>query len=118
MKRKNNGIHLLVDYQGRRVVSGVLGKDRVFHKNVETSQKLFCMNAYGIDEENFKELQALGCKAIELTERDTGKKYAIGFETFKSKAVPRRIEVWPPFLSPPEILEVIEPVEPAAGDAE
>lgn len=88
MKRKNNGIPLLVDYQGRRVVSGVLGKDRVFHKNVETRQKLFCMNAYGIDEENFKELQALGCKAIELTERDTGKKYAIGFETFKSKAVP------------------------------
>ncbi len=116
MKKKSNGIPLFVEYQGKRVVSGVLGKDGVFRKSVELRQKLFVMNAYGIDEENFRELQALGCKAIELTERDTGKKYAIDFETFKAKAVPRQIGKFGLRYYLP--LRYWQTLEPAAGGAE
>ncbi|MCG0276606.1 MAG: hypothetical protein L5655_10735 [Thermosediminibacteraceae bacterium] len=85
------GIPLYVDYQGKQVLSGILGPDKVFRKSVETKQKLFVMNAYGIDKSNFEELKALGCKAIELSERDTKKKYVIDFATFEQKAVPRKI---------------------------
>ncbi len=89
--RKSGGIPLYVDYQGKRVVSGILGPDKVFCKSVELRQKLLVMDAYGIDEENFRELNAFGCKAIELRERDTGRRYFIDFDTFKAKAVPRQI---------------------------
>lgn len=90
-KKRNNGIPLYVDYQGKRIVSGVLGRDGVFRKRVEVRQKLLKMDAYGIDRQNFRELTAFGCKAIQLTERDTGRVYTIDFATFKAKAVPRII---------------------------
>jgi len=89
--RKSGGIPLYVDYQGKRVVSGILGPDKVFRKSVELRQKLLVLNSYGIDEQNFRELNAFGCKGIELTERDTGRRYFIDFDTFKAKAVPRQI---------------------------
>ncbi|MDN5331415.1 MAG: hypothetical protein PWP45_640 [Tepidanaerobacteraceae bacterium] len=91
MKIKRNGIPLYVNYQGKQVVSGILGHDKVFRKSVETKQKLIVMDAYGIDEPNFEELKALGCEMIELIERDTGKKYLIDFATFEKMAVPRKI---------------------------
>lgn len=89
--KKSNGIPLYVDYQGKRIVSGVLGSDGVFRKRVELRQKLLVMNAYGIDEQSFRELAAFGCKAIQLTERDTGRVYIVDFAAFKAKAVPRTI---------------------------
>jgi hypothetical protein len=89
--KRGGGIPLFVEYQGRRVVSGILGKDKIFRKSVELRQKLLVMNSYGIDAENLQELNAFGCKGIELTERDTGRKYFVSFDTFKAKAVPRQI---------------------------
>jgi len=89
--KKSDGIPLYVNYQGKRIVSGVLGCDGVFRKRVELRQKLLVMDAYGIDHQNFRELAAFGCKAIKLTERDTGRVYTVDFATFKAKAVPRTI---------------------------
>jgi len=89
--KKSDGIPLYVDYQGKRIVSGLLGRDGVFRKRVELRQKLLVMNAYGIDEQNFRELAAFGCKAIQLTERDTGRVFIVDFDAFKAKAVPRQI---------------------------
>lgn len=89
MRRKS--IPLFVEWQGRRVVSGRLGRDGIFRKSVETRQKLFVLDAYGIDEANVNELKALGCRAIELRERDTGRIYRIDFSRFVEKAVPRQI---------------------------
>lgn len=86
-----NGTALYTYYQGRRVVAGFIGPDRVFRKQVHTGQKLLVMDAYGIDEPNFRDLQFFGCKGIELTERDTGRKYFVDFSTFKLKAISRQI---------------------------
>lgn len=86
-----NGTALYTNYQGKRVIAGFLGQDRIFRKQVHTGQKLLVMDAYGIDEPNFRDLRSYGCRGIELTERDTGRKYHIDFSTFESKAIPRQI---------------------------
>lgn len=80
-----------MSYLGKRTLSGFLGPDKVFRKSVERRQKLLVMDSYGIDAENLRQLETLGCRAIELTERDTGRKYTIAFAVFKAKAVPRQI---------------------------
>ncbi len=116
-KNRRGGIPLYVDYQGKRVVSGILGPDKVFRKSVELRQKLLVMDAYGIDEQNFRELNAFGCKGIELTERDTGRKYFIDFDTFKAKAVPRQIGKFGlRYYLPLKYWQTLEPA--AAGGAE
>lgn len=84
-------IRLYVVYEGKRVVSGILGPDGVFRKQVHLRQKLLCLDSYGLDAENVQELQAFGCRAIELTERDTGRLYRVDFETFRAKAIPRKL---------------------------
>lgn len=114
--KRDGGIPLFVDYQGKRVVSGILGPDKVFRKSVELRQKLLVMDAYGIDEQNFRELQALDCRAIELTERDTGRKYFIDFHTFTAKAVPRQIGKFGVRYYLP--LRYWQIIEPAAGGAD
>ncbi|WP_049752068.1 hypothetical protein [Carboxydothermus hydrogenoformans] len=113
-KNRRGSIPLYVDYQGKRVVSGILGPDKVFRKSVELRQKLVVMDAYGIDEENFRELNAFGCKVIELRERDTGRKYLIDFDTFKAKAVPRQIGKFGLRYYLP--LRYWRTLEPAVGD--
>lgn len=116
-RSKRDGIPLYVDYQGKRVVSGILGPDKVFRKSVELRQKLLVMDAYGIDEENLRELTAFGCKAIELRERDTGRRYLIDFDTFKAKAVPRQIGKFGlRYYLPLRYWQTLEPA--AAGGAE
>lgn len=87
----SRGTPLFVSYLGKRTLSGFLGPDKVFRKSVERRQKLLVMDSYGIDAENLQQLETLGCRAIELTERDTGRKYTIAFAVFKAKAVPRQI---------------------------
>lgn len=90
-KKATRGTPLYVAYEGRRVISGFLGRDGIFRKTVKLRQKLLVMDAYGIDDSNLRELQALGCRGIELTERDTGRRYYIDFPTFETKAVSRQI---------------------------
>lgn len=84
-------MRLYVSYNGKRILSGILGPDKVFRKSVETRQRLLVLDSYGIDAENLEELATYGCKAIELTERDTGRIFTVDFATFKAKAVPRSI---------------------------
>jgi len=90
-KREARGIPLFVTYQGKRVVSGLLGPDGIFRKTVKLRQKLLVLDAYGLDKQNVDELFAFGCTGIQLTEKDTGRKYRVDFDTFKSRAVPRQI---------------------------
>lgn len=112
--QRGGGIPLYATYNGKQVLSGILGPDRVFRKSVAQRQKLVVMDAYGIDEENFRELTAFGCKAIELWERDTGRRYLIDFDTFKAKAVPRTIGKFGLRYYLP--LRYWRVLEPAAGD--
>ncbi|MEW6183706.1 MAG: hypothetical protein AB1500_11145 [Bacillota bacterium] len=84
-------VRLYVRFNGRNVVSGIMDTDRVFHKSVALRHKLYVMDAYGLDESNVRELQALGCKGILLRERDTETKFYVDFETFLEKAVSRKI---------------------------
>ncbi len=88
---KSKQVKLRTTYNGRVIVSGIFNGDRVFQKAVESWQKLLVLDAYGLDQENFQELKALGCQRIELTERDTGRSYTVGFDTFLEKAIPRQI---------------------------
>lgn len=84
-------IPLFVNYQGRRVLCGVLGPDKVFRKTVQAKQKLIVLDSYGIDAITVEDLKTLGCRAIELFEQDSGTKFTIDFATFQAKAIPRAI---------------------------
>lgn len=89
--KHNKLLPVYVYYNGKRIVSGILDQDKVFHKSVSLRHKLLILDAYGIDEPNFQELKAFKCREIELTERETGKKYRIDFDTFQAKAILRQI---------------------------
>lgn len=109
VKKNNTCLPLYVDYEGKRIVSGILGPDKVFRKSVSLRHKLLTLDAYGIDEPNFQELKALACRAIELRERDTGKTYHIDFETFQAKAVRRQMgHFGPRYYLPLRYWEVLE----------
>jgi hypothetical protein len=86
-----DSVRLYVRFNGKNVVSGILNADGVFRKSVALRQKLLVLDSYGLDESNFQELRALGCKGILLSERDTKTNFYVDFDTFASKAVPRKI---------------------------
>lgn len=54
-----------------------------------------CFDSYGLDLSYVEKLKALGCKVIELREKDTGKTYRIAFDFFLKKAIRRNIGHFP-----------------------
>lgn len=116
MGKNSRGIPLQVVYNGKVVISGILGPDKVFRKTVKLQQKLLVLDAYGIDRTNFEELRAFGCRGIELFERDTCRQYSVDFATFQAKAVPRKIGKFGLRYYLP--LRYWQVTEPAAGEAQ
>jgi hypothetical protein len=91
-------IPLTVSFKGKKIVAGNLLSDGTFKKSVARKQKLFALDAYGLDPEYMEPAFDLGCKTIELKEKDTGDIYRISADKFKQYAVKRALGKFKPRL--------------------
>ncbi|PKM82557.1 MAG: hypothetical protein CVU89_03390 [Firmicutes bacterium HGW-Firmicutes-14] len=91
-------IPLTVNFKGKQVVAGNLLPDGTFKKTVARKQKLFALDAYGLDPEYMHPAFDLGCKIIELREKDTNDVYRISADKFKQYAVKRALGKFKPRL--------------------
>lgn len=81
---------IYTNYQGKKILAGEL-VNGIFRKRVQSWQKLYVLNAYGLDKSYIDRLEGLGCKEIQLLEVDTGTVYTIGFQEFCDMATPRSL---------------------------
>ncbi|HHV62225.1 MAG TPA: hypothetical protein GXX51_06265 [Firmicutes bacterium] len=83
-------MRLFCNYLGRRVLAGEI-VDGIFRKYVKSWQKLYVLDAYGLDKSYIDELEKHGCHTIELHEIDTGDVYTIDLQKFYDLAIPKAL---------------------------
>lgn len=107
MRKKDKPI--FTHWQNRKILAGFLLPDGTFWKKTYSRQRYFRENCYGLDAQIIEQLKQHNCKAIKITEHDTGKTFHIDFDAFTRQAQIRESKFGPRYYLSLQFWQEISP---------